>query len=1089
MKHNILTLFLAILLIIVGTNVSVAAVEIDGINYELNKNYYTAKVVDKSTEYEGAIVIPSSLTYSDKTYSVTSIGPNAFSYCSGLTSVTIPNSVTSIEVYAFSGCSGLTSVTIGSGVTSIGDYAFQNCSKLTSVTIGNSVTSIGNHAFQNCSGLTSVIIPNSVTSIGDYAFYGCRGLTSVTIGNSVTSIREYAFYDCNSLRSVTIPNRVTFIGHYAFANCNSLRSVTIPNSVNLIENYAFANCSGELIVNCKIPSASQSTSGTFYGSKFKSVTIGEGVTSIGSYAFYNCDSLTTVTIPSSVTSIGSYAFEKCSGLTKVVLNSNAIAASKPYSSSSSIGKVFGSQVKEYILGDDVTSIGEYAFEYCSGLTSVTIGNSVTSIGEMAFYGCSGLTSISVESGNKQYDSRNNCNAIIETASNTLIVGCKKTLIPNSVTSIGKNAFYWCSGLTSVTIPNSVTSIGNNAFYWCSRLTSVTIPNSVTNIGNNAFYECSGLTSVTIGNSVTSIGNSAFEGCSELTSVTIGNSVTSIGNLAFYDCSGLTSVTIPNSVTSIGGGAFSECSGLTKVYCNAENVPTTSSSAFQIANISNATLIVPESSVAAYMAVNPWRNFGIVKAQGGSSVFYNGSCGTNVKYSLNTSTGVLNITGTGAMTNYSSYSSVPWYNNKSYIKVVEISNGVTSIGGSAFSNCYGLTSITIPNSVTSIGNSAFSGCSGLTAVHITDLAAWCKINFSNGSVNPLYNAHHLFMNGEEIKDLVIPSNVTSIGGYAFYSCSGLTSVIIPNSVTSIGSYAFYNCGGLKKMKVDKTTPINITSDVFNNTSSSVLYVPKGRKSSYSSANYWKNFKTIKEFPDGDVNWDNETDVIDVVDIARFVVGTPRNAFDDFLADMNSSGSINVADAVVLVNDIAGNTQFARSANRVPYYNNDVLSLCYNNEDRLSVQLEGTERYTAFQFDLWLPSDMNLMSLSLNNLRSQGHQLLYNKVEDGHYRVVVVSTSGETFNGKAGELLSMMLDGYANDDIRIDNIHFITSQGYDVPFNAVNARYSGAVTNIQGIEPANVEKQTKKQVIYNLKGQRLESLKKGINIVGGRKIIVK
>ena len=191
----------------------------------------------------------------------------------------------------------------------------------------------------------------------------------------------------------------------------------------------------------------------------------------------------------------------------------------------------------------------------------------------------------------------------------------------------------------------------------------------------------------------------------------------------------------------------------------------------------------------------------------------------------------------------------------------------------------------------------------------------------------------------------------------------------------------------------------------------------------------------------------------------------------------------------VNNIAGNTQFARSAMRVPYHNNDVLSLCHNNEDRLSVQLEGTERYTAFQFDLWLPSDMNLMSLSLNNLRSQGHQLLYNKVEDGHYRVVVLSISRETFNGKAGELLSMMLDGYAKDDIRIDNIHFVTSQGYDVPFNAVSARYAGAVTGIQVIEPANVEKRTEKQIIYDLNGQRLESLKKGINIVGGRKIIVK
>ena len=176
----------------------------------------------------------------------------------------------------------------------------------------------------------------------------------------------------------------------------------------------------------------------------------------------------------------------------------------------------------------VTSIGEHAFEYCNGLTSVTIPNSVTSIGYYAFGGCSGLTSIVVEEGNTVFDSRGNCNAIIKTADNELIAGCQNTLIPNSVTSIGRFAFSGCSGLTSVTIPNSVTSIGEGAFSGCSGLTSVTIPGSVTSIGDYAFSGCSGLTSVTIPNSVTSIGESAFSGCSGLTSVTIPNSVTSIG---------------------------------------------------------------------------------------------------------------------------------------------------------------------------------------------------------------------------------------------------------------------------------------------------------------------------------------------------------------------------------------------------------------------------------------------------------------------------------------------------------------------------------------------------------------------------------
>ncbi len=233
---------------------------------------------------------------------------------------------------------------------------------------------------------------------------------------SVTSIGNGAFYNCSGLTSVTIPNSVTSIGNYAFLNCTSLTSVTIPNSVTSIGSEAFSYCRG-----------------------LTSVTIPNSVTSIGCEAFDGCKGLTSVTIPNSVTSIGDNAFCCCSGLTSVT------------------------------IPNSVTSIGITAFGGCSGLTSVTIPNSVTSIGSYAFSDCSGLTSIKVESGNEKYDSRNNSNAIIETSSNTLIVGCKNTIIPNSVTSIGSYAFSGCSGLTSVTIPSNVTTIGNYAFSGCNNL--------------------------------------------------------------------------------------------------------------------------------------------------------------------------------------------------------------------------------------------------------------------------------------------------------------------------------------------------------------------------------------------------------------------------------------------------------------------------------------------------------------------------------------------------------------------------------------------------------------------------------------------
>jgi len=651
MKHLNISMILIMLMSMVGVEASAhdfAVANADGVTIYYVKTSDTEVAISfrgdyrwsNSNEYTGSVTIPKSVTYNEYTYAVTSISNDAFYKCSGLTSVTIPNSVTSIGSSAFSGCSGLVSITFPNSVTSIGNGAFGGCSGLTSVTIPNSVTSIGDGAFANCSGLTSITIPNSVTTIDSSTFFGCRVLTSVTIPNSVTSIGSFAFYGCSGLTSITIPNSVTIIDYGAFSNCSGLTSVTIPNSVMTIGGPAFSSCSGLTSIN--IPNSVTSIGdGAFENcSGLTSITIPNSVTTIGSDAFRNCSGLTSVTIPNSVTKIGSSAFSGCSGLTSITIPNSVTSIGNGAFSGCSVTSInipnsmtsidygafsgiFGltsvtipnsvtsigesafsscSDLTSITIPNSVTSIGNFAFLGCSGLTSVTIPNSVTSIGESAFSSCSGLTSISVQSGNTKYDSRNNCNAIIETSSNKLIAGCKITIIPNSVTSIGSSAFYGCDGLTSITIPNSVTKIGDSAFGWCSGLTSITIPNSVTKIGDSAFGWCSGLTSVTIPNSVTSIGKGAFGWCSGLTSVTIPNSVTSIGNGTFRGCSGLTSVTIPNSVTNIGSSAFEYCPQLI-VFCDRQTPPSAEDNSFGTGQLA----IVPPDAAEAYRAATGWRN--------------------------------------------------------------------------------------------------------------------------------------------------------------------------------------------------------------------------------------------------------------------------------------------------------------------------------------------------------------------------------------------------------------------------------------------------------------------------------------------------
>ena len=463
--NTIKHLFTALLLLCCVGTATAYAFEVDGIYYDVTNDINkTVEVVAGYYSYTGSVVIPESVTYNGSTYSVTSIGEDAFYRCPGLTSITIPNSVTSIGNDAFWGCYGLTAVHISDLAAWCGiDFSsertnplccarnlYLNGEKLTELIIPAEIVEVKDYAFYNCIGLTSIVIPNSVTSIGDYAFRGCSGLTSITIPNSITSIGSYAFYNCSGLTSVVIGNSVTSIGEDAFYYCSGLK--TIYNLSNLtfskgssdngyVADYAdnVYNLPEGFIENDFVLGKVDGVN-TLVGYLGNATELilpadykGENYV-IGASVFKGNTTIKSIVIPNSVTSIGESAFYGCTGLTSIT------------------------------IPNSVTSIGGNAFSGCRGLTSITIPNSVTSIGSSAFENCTGLTSIIVATGNANYDSRDNCNAIIETATNTLVAGCKNTLIPNSVTSIGDYAFSDCTGLKSITIPNSVTSIGEWAFY-------------------------------------------------------------------------------------------------------------------------------------------------------------------------------------------------------------------------------------------------------------------------------------------------------------------------------------------------------------------------------------------------------------------------------------------------------------------------------------------------------------------------------------------------------------------------------------------------------------------------------------------------